>query len=489
MRNIELHTQCSMKKSEIIFGLLRLPVDLAMIALAFFSAYSLRQNDDIIPTLFKSADLSLFPDPMTYTTLVTQFGIAFILLLTVYASYSFKVYNTYSREAKTIFIAWFTWIGIILLYYFLIREFPFSRLVIVLGWALSLTYVLLGRSIVKILQLIALNLGIGVRRVMFIGTTTHHEKILNHLRKQKQYNIVGIIANEKIKSLSEYRHLGDISELRSIIKKNRIEEIVQLENMGTNTFDIISACRELHVQYHFIPDQVGVQTSRIDIQLLGDYPLVSVRTTPLDGWGKIVKRIFDIGFAIFILILTSPILLLTALAIKLDTRGPVLFTKLDDGKSVVRIGEKGRPFKFLKFRSMHDKTHSLRYTTLASKNKRNGPVFKIDNDPRVTRVGRFIRKFDIDELPQFWNVIRGEMSVVGPRPHLPEEVDNYDPHHRFALSIKPGITGLAQVNGRSRIDFETESKLDTYYIENWSLWLDIKICMQTIMTIVRGRGE
>jgi lipopolysaccharide/colanic/teichoic acid biosynthesis glycosyltransferase len=163
---------------------------------------------------------------------------------------------------------------------------------------------------------------------------------------------------------------------------------------------------------------------------------------------------------------------------------------LDDGSRVKRVGEQGKLFNFYKFRTMHPKTHNLRYTELAEQNTRKGtPMVKIKNDPRVTKIGNFLRKTSIDELPQLINVLMGQMSIVGPRPHLPEEVANYEKHHKFVLTIKPGITGLAQISGRSDLDFEKEVRLDSYYIEHWSLWLDIKIIFKTFGAVIKGYKE
>ena len=168
----------------------------------------------------------------------------------------------------------------------------------------------------------------------------------------------------------------------------------------------------------------------------------------------------------------------------------IIFSRLDDGTPVKRVGHKGRHFKFYKFRSMHPNTDSHRYSELAHKNTRqDGPLVKIKDDPRVTRVGRFIRKYSIDELPQLVNVLLGHLSLVGPRPHLPEEVAKYKRHHKFVLTIKPGLTGLPQTSGRSDLSFDEEVKLDRYYIENWSLWLDIKLVFKTIGVILRGHDE
>ena len=183
-------------------------------------------------------------------------------------------------------------------------------------------------------------------------------------------------------------------------------------------------------------------------------------------------------------------MLLTAISIKIDSKGPILFSKLENGEPVKRVGQKGKKFIFYKFRSMYPNTHKLRYEKLSGKNTRkDGPLVKIKNDPRVTSVGKFIRKYSIDELPQLWNVLIGNMSLVGPRPHLPEEVAQYKKHQRFVLTIKPGVTGLPQISGRSDLNFEEEVKLDRYYIENWSTWMDIKIIFKTIFVVLRGHKE
>jgi exopolysaccharide biosynthesis polyprenyl glycosylphosphotransferase len=234
---------------------------------------------------------------------------------------------------------------------------------------------------------------------------------------------------------------------------------------------------------------VQVQRTNIEMNSISGIPLLSLKPTSLDGWGRVVKRIFDIFGAAIGLIILSPVFLITAIAIKLDSKGTIIFKYLDDGSRVKRVGEHGKLFNFYKFRSMHPNTHNLRYTELAKLNQREGtPMVKIKNDPRVTRVGKFIRNTSIDELPQLWNVLKGDISLVGPRPHLPEEVAKYDKHHKFVLSIKPGITGLAQISGRSDLDFEREIQLDTYYIENWSIWMDIKIILKTFAVVFAGKA-
>ncbi len=181
-------------------------------------------------------------------------------------------------------------------------------------------------------------------------------------------------------------------------------------------------------------------------------------------------------------------MLLAALMIKLDSRGPVFFSKLDDGSPLYRVGQAGKLFRYFKFRSMKPGMDSLRYSELSKLNMRSdSPLVKIKDDPRVTRIGKFIRRFSIDELSELFLVWIGSMSLVGPRPHLPEEVAKYQVHHKKVLTIKPGITGLAQVSGRSDLSFEDETRLDAYYIENWSLWLDLVILLRTPMAVFKSR--
>lgn len=484
-----------MKKSEIIFGVLRIPVDFLMITLAFFTAYAVRKSHDLIPYYEQTADLTSFPDTIVYTNTVTIFGIALLILLIIYGSYSFKIYNTYSREGKSVLHAWLTWVGLMLLYYFIIRDFPFSRLVIIFGWIFSFLFLLIGRAIIKAIQKLLLKYDIGTRRIIIVGYNALTKKILPQFIKDDQYKVLGIINNRKIQELDlkkyKTKYLGTMEDLKNVIKRLKVDEIIHAvsEAEEEKNIRLMELCRETHTLYHFIPGQLELHKSKVDIQLINDCPLISVKTTPLEGWGRITKRIFDVISSTLALIMLSPFMVIVGALIKFDSKGPIIFSKLDDGSPSLRVGEKGNLFTFYKFRSMHDKTHGLRYTKLASSNKRTGPYFKVANDPRITRLGRILRKYDIDEWPNFWSVLKGDMSIVGPRPHLPDEVERYDKEHRFVLSIKPGITGISQVSGRSNLDFEEEVALDTFYIENWSLWLDIKICLRTVWVIIRGKGE
>lgn len=219
-------------------------------------------------------------------------------------------------------------------------------------------------------------------------------------------------------------------------------------------------------------------------------PYVAGAAVPLDDpFNAFVKRCIDVIGALVALILCAPVMLLAAIAIKLDSRGPVFFSTLDDGSPSRRVGKGGKTFFHFKFRTMAPGTHSLRYTELADRNMREGtPLVKIKDDPRVTRVGAFIRRYSIDEMAEFFLVLKGDMSLVGPRPHLPEEVARYEPWQLDALRVKPGITGLSQVSGRADLPFADESINDYAYVHAWSFALDLTIIAKTPFVVLFGRG-
>jgi exopolysaccharide biosynthesis polyprenyl glycosylphosphotransferase len=210
------------------------------------------------------------------------------------------------------------------------------------------------------------------------------------------------------------------------------------------------------------------------VSSIGTYPVYTFHTVSMNGWAKMFKRLFDIIFSLFAIIITSPIMIITAIAIKLDSPGPAIFKQ-------VRVGKNGRHFKIWKFRSMYVNAEEMKSQLMDMNQVKDGMMFKIKDDPRITRVGKFIRKTSIDELPQFFNVLFGSMSVVGTRPPTIEEVKKYSVRQWRRISIKPGITGMWQVSGRSSItDFREVVELDTEYIDNWSIWMDIKVIFMTI---------
>ena len=254
------------------------------------------------------------------------------------------------------------------------------------------------------------------------------------------------------------RRLNDLQALEPVF--------LGLEEQGIATRLVVS----------FLPRSL----SELSFDDLGGLPLLTFSTAPHDELVLFVRRTVELGLALALLVILSPLLLLIAVAIKIDSPGPVLFRQL-------RCGLHGRPFTFLKFRSMRVDAEALK-KHLAPYNEMDGPAFKMTNDPRVTPLGRFLRRTSLDELPQLWNIVRGDMSIVGPRPAVLDEVRQYEPWQRRRLSMKPGLTCLWQVSGRNELTFDEWMRLDLEYIDNWSLWLDVKIAFKTIPAVLFGRG-
>ncbi|MCJ7663502.1 MAG: sugar transferase, partial [Desulfobacterales bacterium] len=276
--------------------------------------------------------------------------------------------------------------------------------------------------------------------------------------------------------------LGLAKDLPKLLEREVVDEVIfvvsqeELQSMG----DLFLLCEErgitARLAINFFPHLIA----KTHLEELDGLPLLTFATTPKNELLFLLRRVFDlIGSAALILIL-SPGLLLITLLIRLDSPGPAIYRQ-------IRTGLNGRKFIFYKFRSMVQGAEA-KQKELAAFNVMKGPAFKMKNDPRVTRIGRFLRKTSFDELPQLFNVLRGDMSFVGTRPPLPQEVEHYQGWQRRRLSMKPGITGLWQVSGRNKIDFEEWMKLDLEYIDNWSLWLDFKILLKTIPTVIFGRG-
>lgn len=478
-----------MKLSEIILGLAKIPFDFIMGLLAFLVAYQLRSNPNFIPGIQLPPDLEQFPAINKYFWFSASMILILIIIFALNKEYTFKRIIPLGEQTMRIIAISTVWFMVIIAYFFIIREFPFSRLALIYSWLLAIIFIFSDRLILKLIERVLLKYNIGKRRIVFIGDNEITQKIYEQLSRNPRYKIVGIINDKQNTNL---RYLGTIDQLAKIIKSKRIAEIIQTKEDLSKLVasEILDFCRENHLEYSFVPDLISIHKTNIDIQTMSGIPIIKLKPTPLDGWGRVIKRLFDITGALFGLIMLSPVFLIISIAIKIDSKGNIFFKYLDDGSRVKRVGQYGELFAFYKFRTMHPNTHNLRYTKLADKDTRQGsPLVKIKNDPRVTRVGKFLRSTSLDELPQLINVLKGEMSLVGPRPHLPEEVAKYDQQHKFVLTIKPGISGQSQISGRSDLEFEEEIQLDTYYIENWSLWTDIKILFRTLGVVFKKHEE
>ncbi len=469
-----------MKKSELFFGALLVPVDYLMIVLASIIAWGLRFSTgvtEIKPVMF---DIP-FSKYFQWVLIITPI---FLLIFALAGLYSMKTTRNFLRELGLIVLSMSAGVGLIIITIFLNPDWFSSRFVIISGWLIGIFLVSIARYLVNFIQkLMLVYWGIGVHRLMLIGKNKFKDILYEEFKLHPELGYEVISQEEKI----------DLESLRFLRKTKGIDEIFVADPEVTmlELRNVSDFCHRNRIDLKFVPAILQSVSTNFELSRVLDEPVIVIKNTPLEGWGKIAKRIFDIVGSLFGLILAAPIMLLTAIVIKLDSRGPVIFKN-------ERVGHKGN-FNLYKFRYMKleycvgeqnpnmQKALDFEKQLIKTHSVRRGPLYKIKNDPRKTRVGRIIEPLSIDELPQLWNVLKGDMSLVGPRPHQPREVEKYEEWQKRTLSIKPGVTGLAQISGRSDLNFSDEARLDIYYIENWSIWLDIQIIFKTFFILFKKR--
>ncbi len=325
-------------------------------------------------------------------------------------------------------------------------------------------------------------------RSAFVGMFEEYEKFNYFLNKTNmKIDSIGYILEQGKLKERVFNVLGNLSELESIIRNYELDQVFFIQHSNDTLLQIqeyIDICLEMGVTVKVVMDVSDahhMQRSSSFVSSVGTYPLITYHTITLNAYEQFIKRIADVVISLVGIIITSPIMLITAMAIKLDSKGPVFFKQL-------RVGQNGRTFYIYKFRSMCQNAEE-QLSELMSKNEMHGAMFKIADDPRITRVGKFIRTTSIDELPQFFNVLKGNMSIVGTRPPTVDEVSQYKRSQWRRISIKPGITGLWQISGRNQItDFDEVVELDLKYIDNWSLWGDMLIIIKTIGVLFKRKG-
>jgi exopolysaccharide biosynthesis polyprenyl glycosylphosphotransferase len=322
-----------------------------------------------------------------------------------------------------------------------------------------------------------------MRPVVIVGANGEGHAIADMLDRQPWlgYRVLGFVDDVRTED-GEREIFGPTSNtLDVVLDKRATGVIVATTAIDADTCnDLARELVEAGVHVELSSTLRDVASQRLLVRPLGRYPVVCLEPVRRAGWRGMAKRTWDVVLATVGVVVLSPFMALAAILIKLDSPGPVLFRQQ-------RIGKDGELFTLYKFRTMAVDAE-LRLSELEQENEADGPLFKIRNDPRVTRVGRLLRRFSIDELPQLWNVLRGEMSMVGPRPALPSEAAKWAPRLRQRLRVKPGLTGMWQVNGRSSTSFEQYERLDLYYVDNWSLITDAMIIIRTIPILLRGKG-
>jgi exopolysaccharide biosynthesis polyprenyl glycosylphosphotransferase len=325
------------------------------------------------------------------------------------------------------------------------------------------------------------------QRILLIGIDPDSRRFARHIHNYPElgYKIVGFLTHrfdELDESPDHQKIIGNINQIERVVRENPVDEVIIFSSRRIwETMDVIAGvCEDMGIRLTIVPQWPTLKVSHITFRKLVGTPLLSFVSNPAENWYVFVKRVLDFVLSLMVLILFSPLLVLIALLIKWDSKGPVFFIQK-------RCGLNGREFSLIKFRSMVQEAEKMK-EKLKNLNEMAGPVFKITHDPRVTRVGAWLRKTSLDELPQLLNVLKGDISLVGPRPPLPSEVALYERWQRRRLSVKPGMTCIWQISGRNNINFDEWMKLDLTYIDHWSLALDLKILIRTIPAVLSGRG-
>ncbi len=444
--------------------------DILAINLGFLFSYWLRFNSGLFKVFYG------VPHVSSYYKVLPILTVIFIFLMRSERLYSVRsrlsIVDEFFTIVKTVTIG----ILIFMAATFIYREFNFSRGMLLVSWAVLILFLSGWRFLVNRMRFVLRERNGKSRNLLIIGDGSMAERLVQHISNDPHwdYNIKGIVRTENSTSgnIASAPILGSLNELSSVIDKNNINEIIltETEMPRSKIMDIIFECEKRMVEFRLVADLLGLVTSQVDMRTIDGVPLLSLKESPLaEGYNVFLKRFMDIIVSASGLIILSPVFLVIAALVKLGSPGPVFYFQK-------RIGEDGRRFAMIKFRTM-----------IENAEKGVGRVWAQENDPRRTKLGTFLRRCNLDELPQLINVLKGEMSLVGPRPERPHFVGKFKediPRYMARHKIKSGMTGWAQVNGlRGNTSIEERTKYDLYYIENWSLAFDLKILLMSVFAM------
>jgi exopolysaccharide biosynthesis polyprenyl glycosylphosphotransferase len=462
---------------------LSLLVDVIVVNVAFLIAYWLRYDLQ----LFRSVDPANNVPYSVYLPMVALLTLLLVLFNRREGAYDVRKGRPVFDDLFGVINSTTTAIMLMVVLVFFYRRLFYSRVIFIYAGILIVALLGLARLLRSMVLARMRAAGQGVDRVLIIGAGEVGRTVMRNLIAQPElgYRVVGFLDDDPAKCSSDIgpiRALGTLDILPQAIRENDIKQVIITLpwQYHRKVIRLVTEAEQAGVRARVVPDLFQLSLGGVDVEAVNGIPLISVKGSALTGFNSTLKRIVDVTIAGCALVLFSPVWALVALAIRLDSSGPVLFRQ-------ERIGLHGRPFTVLKFRSMYVNAEE-QLDKLREHNEDEGPLFKMKEDPRRTRVGRFIRRTSLDEVPQFINVLRGDMSMVGPRPGLASEVAQYQDWHRKRLEVVPGLTGLWQVSGRSELTFDEMVMLDIYYAENWSLGMDLRIMARTVPQFIFGDG-
>ncbi len=468
----------------LVYGFFLIVGDFLALVAAFTAAFILRVTLDDRPISAQVTSL----DYVKIFALLLPFWLIIFGLLGLYNKNTYE--NRFSEFGKIV-TGSFVGILFVISYSYITNTVIFpARLVTVYGFLLALCFILLFRTIARAVRRSLFSYGIGVNNVLIIGDTPITNELITSINNTHitGYRVVGVVS-KKGKQRAGIETFGSFDEAIKKLGHELVHSIIQTELYARTeeNSEILTHAQENHIAYRFVPGNSELFVGNIEVDLFRSIPVIAVHQTALVGWGRIVKRLFDIVVGSILLLLALPIMVVIYII-------HVIFDHGDPVFSQKRLGRFGTTFKIYKFRTYR---HAYNRMTpeqgfekmgkpeLAKKFRENGDF--LDNDPRISRFGRFLRKSSLDELPQFFNVVKGDLSLVGPRALEPFELEKYAKKN-LILSVKTGLTGLAAISGRRDIPFEERRKLDLYYVQNWSFWGDIVILAKTASIVLFHRG-
>lgn len=470
-----------------LYSLFLLFADVLVLMLAFAIAYVLRVQNDPRPLLV----------PVYAQTYILTFLAIMPFWIITFASLGLYSATTYNRRlVEWTKIAIGSLIGILLVigyeYVSGERVFP-ARLVTAYALVGSFILIVFERELMRFIKTLLFRFGRGTSRVLVIGNSSATKDIARHISDTKKsgYRVVAMNCPARLvpKELHEVEHFMDTEAALDAIKRLHVTTIIQTDLYDSSARNqlILGAAQTNHINYNFIPGEAEFYSGKNTVDVFLGYPMISVSQTPLIGWGAIAKRVFDTFTSLILVAILSPLFIVLIIVQKIVNPGPVFYLSN-------RLSQFSKPVRLIKFRSMASQYGSrdaaeefedMGRPDLAKEYRRD---HKVKNDPRITKFGNFLRVTSLDELPQIFNVLRGDLSLVGPRPILPQEVAFSDGKAALLHSVKSGVTGLWQVSGRSELSFDERIELETFYAQNWSFWLDIKILFKTVAVVIRKQG-
>jgi exopolysaccharide biosynthesis polyprenyl glycosylphosphotransferase len=474
--------------SSIVYNVCLVIGDALAVTAAFALAYVLRVS-------ISHRVLHQHVHALTYIATLASLLPFWILIFALLNLYNARVYEQRFNELGRLIVGSFIGILFVISFSYIINTtiFP-ARLVTVYAFVFALAFVFIFRTLARGTRRQLFDYGIGINNILIVGDTTATNRLLKALENTSVtgQRVIGIVGGVKhsIKEDPSYRIYKTFKEASHHLKNKQLNSIIQTElySQAALNDEILNYSQENHVAYGFVPGNSELFVGNIEADLFYHVPIIAVHQTALIGWGRVVKRLMDLIVGLLVLIVASPFMLVLSIIIKLSDGGPVMFKQ-------ERLSRYNRKFQVYKFRSHRmglsgltpeEAFKKLGHEEMIKPYRENGD--QLDNDPRVTRVGRFMRKYSLDELPQLINVLKGDISLIGPRALVPYELDQYD-KKSLILSVRSGLTGLAQISGVRDLSFLERRQLDLYYVENWTFWGDVVILTKTFWVVVRHRGR